>query len=145
MSVITPSGAYIYQNVASRACTVDFTEYGRYRVSYTIADNGGKGQSRTYTYIFDCLDKEPPQIMLDGDYDKEYKAGKEITVIGAQATDNTSDITLTVLLYNQSTMVYTPTKIGDNLKLAAGKYTIVYYATDENGNFATQKIDITVK
>ena len=145
MSVITPSGAYIYQNVASRACTVDFTEYGRYRVSYTIADNGGKGQSRTYTYIFDCLDKEPPQIMLDGDYDKEYKAGKKITVIGAQATDNTSDVTLTVLLYNQSTMVYTPTKIGDNLKLAAGKYTIVYYATDENGNFATQKFDITVK
>ena len=145
MSVITPSGAYIYQNVAPRACTVDFTEYGRYRVSYTIADNGGKGQSRTYTYIFDCLDKEPPQIMLDGDYDKEYKAGKKITVIGAQATDNTSDVTLTVLLYNQSTMVYTPTKIGDNLKLAAGKYTIVYYATDENGNFATQKFDITVK
>ena len=83
--------------------------------------------------------------MLDGEYDKEYKAGKKITVIGAQATDNTSDITLTVLLYNQSTMVYTPTKIGDNLKLAAGKYTIVYYATDENGNFATQKFDITVK
>ena len=145
MSVITPSGAYIYQNVAPRACTIDFTEYGRYRVSYTIADNGGKGQSRTYTYIFDCLDKEPPTITVDGQYNAEYKANKDIAVLQAEATDNYSATTIAVWIYNNSTMVSTPVSMGEKVKLAAGKYTIVYYATDENGNFATQKFDITVK
>ena len=145
MSVITPDGSYIYQNVAPRACTIDFTEYGRYRVSYTIADNGGKGQSRTYTYIFDCLDKEPPTITVDGQYNAEYNANKDIAVLQAEATDNYSATTITVWIYNNSTMVRTPVSMGEKVKLAAGKYTIVYYATDENGNFATQKFDITVK
>ena len=145
MSVVTPDGMYIYQNVEPRECTIDFTEYGRYRVSYTIADNGGQGQSRTYTYIFNCLDKEPPTIVVEGQYQAEYKANKEIAILSAETTDNYSETSLTVWIYNESTMVRTPVEIGEKLKLQAGKYTLVYYAIDEDGNFATQKYEFRVK
>ena len=145
MSVITPSGAYIYKNVSPRACEINFTEYGRYRVAYTIADNGGNGTKRTFTYIFDCYDKVKPQIEVDGTYAESYKVKDGVKILSATATDNNGSAKLTVLVFNNKTMDYTHANMGDVVKLAAGSYKIVYYATDENGNFAEKSFEIIVK
>ncbi len=112
-----------------------FDRYGYYTVTYTATDLGGKTTKNTYT--FNCKDDVPPELTVDGNIPGTAKTGSEITLPEATATDNYSDVTLTVYVTapDGSTTKITNGKIVFSL---AGKYRITYFATDDDYNSSSK-------
>lgn len=67
---------------------------------------------------------------MSGSYNDSYKQKDGVTVIGATATDNNNDVVGLVIWLEYSDLKTVVVSQGQHLSLAAGKYTIVYYAMD---------------
>lgn len=128
---------------ASKAYEFTADMCGRYVISYVCADESG---NKAMTDVFvDVPDVEKPNIEIDGERNVKLEAGKEFVVPTAQFSDNYSVELKTKIFLRDASMRYTVVESGGKLKLAAGKYEIIYYAVDEAGNYRIEKIILDVE
>ena len=141
MSVITPSGESLKNKVAATGYTFTADEYGIYYVSYDVKDSSGNKD--TLNYLIVVSDDVAPTLTVNGTYQETYNG--KVKILSATATDNV-DGELDVTIWIEKTdMTTREVQMDETVSLEKGKYKIVYYAMDENGNFAVQRFDIQVK
>ena len=141
MSVVTPNGEYLQKNVDTTARSFTASEYGIYYVSYNVRDS--KGNRDTLNYLIVVSDNVAPTLTVNGTYKSEYK--DKVTVLSAAATDNVDgELSVTVWI-EKADKTTREVQAGETVSLEKGTYKIVYYAMDENGNFAVQRFEIKVK
>lgn len=122
--------------------TIELTKYGDYTISYFYSD--GAGRSRRYTYAISAIDDVPPEIVL-GNRDVTGKAGKEIKIATATATDNLGEECTLAVYVEDSEGVYAKAENGGRFVPAkSGVYTVRYMAFDQSGNYSFVSYKITV-
>ncbi len=143
MSVRTPDGE-LYNKVAPQSFDLELTKSGKYIISYTVADKNRN--SFTYEYVYNVLDRQPPEIALEQAYQAEYRG--KVTVLAAMVTDNNDSDTvkasLCILLENPD-LSYDVVSANQTLTLSKGKYAILYYAMDADGNLTILRYAFEVK
>ncbi len=139
MTVTTPSGNVITKETPKEYKLV-FNKAGKYSVQYDVAD--GNRNSFTYEFSYRVLDKQPPEISVDGEYKQSY-SGK-VKVLSATVKDDTEMASLTILL-EKSDLTYTVVEAGETLTLQKGKYAIAYFAMDSDGNVTYARYEFEVK
>ncbi|MBQ8428992.1 MAG: hypothetical protein IJX30_02735 [Clostridia bacterium] len=141
ISVMTPSGEYLLRNATTDEYTFTASEYGIYYVSYSVRDS--KGNRDTLNYLIVVSDDVAPTLTIEGSYQTEYKS--KVKICSATAMDNV-DGELPVTIWIEKTDKTTrEVQAGETVSLEKGNYKIVYYAMDENGNFAVKRFEILVK
>ena len=143
MSVYDSEGTAIVNNMLPTEYDLTITKYGTYSLVYTISDSKYNTEKVRYTFV--VQDNVAPTISLNGSYNDSYKQKDGVTVIGATATDNNNDVVGLVIWLEYSDLKTVVVSQGQHLSLAAGKYTIVYYAMDGDGNATIQKYEFEVK
>ncbi len=151
MSVTTPDGQYVTASDGtvlsrsanpSKAYTFVLDKIGSYTVLYECYDS--MDNKTVYSYVINVVDIEAPHIALGG-HATEANVGDTVVVATADVTDNvTQECTLQikVKLPNGSFV----TLAGNSFKaVAAGTYTVYYFAYDENFNTASVNYEINVK
>ena len=141
MSIMAPNGEYLKKNVSTAECKFTASEYGIYYVSYDVRDL--KGNRDTINYLIVVSDNIAPALTVNGTYQSEYKG--EVTVLSATATDNVDGELPVTIWIEKSDKTTREVQAGETVSLEKGTYKIVYYAMDENGNFAVQRFEIKVK
>lgn len=143
MTVRTPDGD-LYTKAAPVAFELQLTKSGKYIVSYTVSDKNRN--SFTYEYVYNVLDKQAPEIDLEQEYQQSY-SGK-VTVISATVSDNndsaSTKASLYILLENPD-LSYDIVAANQTLTLSKGKYAILYYAMDADGNLTMVRRAFEVK
>ena len=117
---------------------------GTYVLTYTATDAAGNFATETVEIVVAEPDTTAPVF---GSIDKSglsgLVAGDSFTVPTATATDETSDVTITVTLKAGKAEI--PTAMGESVTAEfAGTYVLTYTATDASGNFATETVEIVV-
>ncbi len=143
MTVTTPDGT-VLDKVTPQTYTLNLNKAGKYQVSYQMSDKNRN--SMTQVYEFTVLDEVAPTITLNGTYKTEYKGS--VNVLEATIADNNDSATQKVnfMVFIQPTsMKLTKVEMGETLNLSAGKYNIVYYAIDADGNTTIAKYTFKVK
>ena len=143
MSVYDSEGTAIVNNMLPTEYDLTITKYGTYSLVYTVSDSKYNTEKVRYTFV--VQDNVAPTISLNGSYSDSYEQKDGVTVIGATATDNNNDVVGLVIWLEYSDLKTVVVSQGQHLSLAAGKYTIVYYAMDGDGNATIQKYDFEVK
>lgn len=112
---------------------------GKYTVTYSVTY---MGKTLTKSFTLTVSDTVKPVISVEGVYAESAIAGEEITVLAASATDNgkSVDVSVKVLFNGVEIEVNDGKFIAEN----EGIYTVVYSATDDAGNTAEIKSEITV-
>lgn len=143
MSIYAPDGTVLVNNALPTEYSLAIQQYGTYSLVYTLSDS--KYNSDRVRYSFVVQDNVPPTITLNGSYDGSYTVKKGVTVIGASVSDNNGDASSLVIWLEYSDLKQVVVSVGQHLSLEAGKYTIVYYAMDSDGNATIQKYQFEVK
>ncbi|MBQ8229533.1 MAG: hypothetical protein IJZ32_02425 [Clostridia bacterium] len=116
-------------------------EYGSYHVVYEATDyfkNVGR-----YEYYVVCKDSVSPSVVIPSGIALSYKVGDTLTVPEFKAEDNVGVTQKAALIKTPANKI---TVIGEGFAFAyAGKYEIILYAQDANGNYATKTIEVEVK
>lgn len=143
MTIETPDGE-VLRKVSPRAYTLVFDKAGKYSVKYDVSD--GNRNQFTYEYKFRVLDKVPPVITVNGEYRETYSQKDKIKVLIASVEDNNgeSGATLSVMLENPD-LTLSIVNFDDSLSLGKGKYAIMYFATDSDGNVTYKRYAFEVK
>lgn len=143
MTVRTPDGD-VLSGVNPQEYKLNFSKAGKYVISYAVSDRNRN--STVYEFVYRVLDKQAPEIKLDGSYAKSY-SGK-VKVLAATVSDNNDDSdnkAVSYVMLEKSDLTYTVVAVGDTLDLKKGKYAIVYYAFDSDGNFTIARYEFEVK
>ena len=143
MYVYDSEGTAIVNNMLPTEYDLTITKYGTYSLVYTVSDSKYNTEKVRYTFV--VQDNVAPTISLSGSYNDSYKQKDGVTVIGATATDNNNDVVGLVIWLEYSDLKTVVVSQGQHLSLAVGKYTIVYYAMDGDGNATIQKYEFEVK
>ncbi len=143
MSIYDSEGTAVVNNMLPMEYDLTITKYGTYSLVYTVSDSKYNTERVRYTFV--VQDDVAPTISLNGSYSDSYKQKDGVTVIGATATDNNNDVVGLVIWLEYSDLKTVVVSQGQHLSLAAGKYTIVYYAMDGDGNATIQKYEFEVK
>lgn len=141
MSIITPNGEYLQNKAAATEYTFTASDYGIYYVSYDVKDS--KGNRDTLNYLIVVSDNVAPTLTVNGTYEAEYK--DKVTIHSATATDNVDGELEVTIWIEKADKTTREVQAGETVSLEKGKYKIVYYTMDENGNFAVQRFEIQVK
>ncbi len=117
---------------------------GTYVLTYTATDAAGNFATETVEIVVAEPDTTAPVFAaIDKSGLSGLVAGDSFTVPTATATDETSDVTITVTLKAGKAEV--PTAMGESVTAEfAGTYVLTYTATDASGNFATETVEIVV-
>ena len=117
---------------------------GTYVLTYTATDASGNFATETVEIVVAEPDTTAPVFAaIDKSGLSGLVAGDSFTVPTATATDETSDVTITVTLKAGKAEV--PTAMGESVTAEfAGTYVLTYTATDASGNFATETVEIVV-
>ncbi len=117
------------------------TEYGSYHVVYEATDyfkNVGR-----YEYYVECKDSVSPNVTIPSGIALFYKVGDTLTVPEFRAEDNVGVTQKVALVKTPANRI---TVVGEGFTFAdAGRYEIILYAQDANGNYATKTIQVEVK
>ncbi len=143
MTVRTPDGD-VLSGVAPQEYKLNLSKAGKYTISYAVSDRNRN--STVYEFIYRVLDKQAPEIKLDGQYSKSY-SGK-VKVLTATVSDNNDDSdkkAVSYIMLEKQDLKYSVVTAGDTLNLSKGKYAIVYYAFDSDGNFTIARYEFEVK
>lgn len=143
MSIYDAEGTIVINNALPMEYDLTITKYGTYSLVYTVSDSKFNTDRVRYTFV--VQDNVAPTITLNGSYNDSYKQKDGITVIGATATDNNNDVAGLFIWLEYSDLKTVTVTEGQHLTLAAGKYTIVYYAMDGDGNATILKYEFEVK
>lgn len=167
VTVYDPQGNKVLDNVSAREFyEVELTQYGDYRVEYTAADN--HGVKYTQTKLISVVEQEAPTLKV-AQIKKEYAVGDEISIPEYRLTDNSGAYSLDVILimpdndmrlliHDENGTVFSKLTVDDTAYEAAfkvnektfrlqkaGKYTLRFFAYDENFNYVTVEYEFTVK
>lgn len=124
---------------------VTLSQYGTYRVSYNYRDQFGNTQNNVITVY--VTDRVAPQITINNGYDETTlvqitDSGDYVyTVQGFEVTDNLSareSISTQIVVFDPMGEIK---PLGDATAITLdceGTWTVVYYATDESGNYAVR-------
>ena len=143
MSIYDAEGTAILNNALPQKYDLVINKYGTYSLTYVLTDS--KYNSERIRYTFVVQDDVAPTITLNGSYSESYKQKNGVTVIGATAVDNYNDLKGLAIWLEYSDLKTVSVTEGQHLSLDAGKYTIVYYAIDGDGNATTQKYEFEIK
>ncbi|MBQ8428928.1 MAG: hypothetical protein IJX30_02405 [Clostridia bacterium] len=120
------------------------TEYGDYKIVVKATD--ASGNTTTSNLRVSVVDKEKPQMTINGNVVETAKVGDKIILPKATATDNyaTPTISVYVVCAGGNTYLF---ENGENVFIAnqAGIYTVVYTVSDDMGNFVSEYYSITVE
>lgn len=143
MTVRTPDGE-VLSGANPQEYKLAFSKAGKYIVSYAVSDRNRN--STVYEFVYRVLDKQAPEIELSGSYSKSY-SGK-VKVLAATVSDNNDNSdskAVSYIMLEKQDLTYSVVAAGDTLELAKGKYAIVYYAFDSDGNFTIARYEFEVK
>lgn len=143
MTVRTPDGD-ILSGANPQEYKLNFSKAGKYVISYAVSDRNRN--STVYEFVYRVLDKQAPEIKLDGSYAKSY-SGK-VKVLAATVSDNNDNSdnnAVSYVMLEKSDLTYSVVAADDTLELSKGKYAIVYYAFDSDGNFTIARYEFEVK
>ena len=120
------------------------SEYGDYKIVVTATD--AFGNTSTSNLRVSVVDKEKPQMTINGSIVETAKVGDKISLPKASGTDNyvTPKISVYVVCAGGNTYLF---ENGKNSFIAnqAGVYTVVYTISDDMGNFVSTYYKITVE
>ena len=120
------------------------SEYGDYKIVVKATD--ALGNTTTSNLRISVVDKEKPQMTINGSIVETAEVGDKITLPKATATDNyaTPKISVYVVCAGGNTYLF---ENGENSFIAnqAGVYTVVYTVSDDMGNFVSAYYKITVE
>lgn len=109
---------------------VDVTKVGTYKIVYEIKANN---KTVSTERIITIVDKDNPEIILEGDINQSYYINSEYTELGFSASDNVDgDLTSKVIIENSIDFTN------------PGTYYINYKVTDSSGNEASASRVINV-
>ncbi len=143
MTVRTPDGE-VLSGANPHEYKLAFSKAGKYIVSYAVSDRNRN--STVYEFVYRVLDKQAPEIELSGSYSKSY-SGK-VKVLAATVSDNNDNLgskAVSYIMLEKQDLTYSVVAAGDTLELSKGKYAIVYYAFDSDGNFTIARYEFEVK
>lgn len=120
------------------------SEYGEYKIIVKATD--ASGNTTTSNLRVSVVDKEKPQMSIDGSIVQTAKVGDKIHLPKVTATDNyaTPKVSVYVVCAGGETYLF---ENGEDSFIArqAGVYTVVYTVSDDMGNFVSRYYKITVK
>ena len=120
------------------------SEYGDYKIVVKATD--ALGNTTTSNLRISVVDKEKPQLTINGSIVETAKVGDKISLPKATATDNyaTPTISVYVVCAGGNTYFF---ENGEDSFIAnqAGVYTVVYTVSDDIGNFVSAYYKITVE
>lgn len=138
VTVVAPDGTLLYDNAAIDNYKITLSQYGTYFVRYTATDSSGRTQTNEISLM--VLDEQPPVLTVEKAQETAY-VGSSVAIAGYGAKDNVSDSeNIKVKVFIRSPLFdYEMLKDGITsfTPTVAGKYTVVYYAYDEAGNYST--------
>ena len=115
-------------------------EYGAYHVVYEAIDYFGN--TGKYEYYIECQDSVAPTVTIPSGIALSYKVGDTLTIPAFTAEDNVGVTQKTAIIKSADNKM---TVIGEGYQFTkAGKYEIILYAQDGNGNFVTKTIQVEV-
>lgn len=122
--------------------TIQLNAFGNWLVTYTAQD--AAGTIANYSYAINVPDTEPPVILLEGAV-SEGSVHTAIRLPSVQVSDNiTEEPVLIVILRDPDGRMQSIN--GDTFTVSReGKYTLYYYALDEEGNCSVSSYEILVK
>lgn len=142
--VTSEDGVLLQDADSKRDYRIKLGGKGKYIITYTYRDGSGNGDE--FAYIISVKDDVAPQLSVD-DSSIEVKAGAEVTIAKATATDDVSTerkIKIVVFL-KSSNGIFVPVGNGGTMKVEEkGIYELIYVAIDESGNVAEKTIKVTV-
>ena len=116
-------------------------QFGKYEIQIETTDSSRNIYN--YSKVFYVDGTVDPTLMINGNVKSSYKVGEKITVPTAAAADyRGNELRVYIYIVDISGRYHI---LADGYVFAeAGKYTVVYYAYDEFGNYAMQQFIITV-
>jgi hypothetical protein len=124
----------------TQATELVMAEYGAYHVVYEAVDYFGN--TGKYEYYIECEDSVAPSVTIPSGIALSYKVGDTLIIPDFTAQDNVGVTQKTAIIKNLDDKM---TVIGKGYKFTkAGKYEVILYAQDANGNFATKTIQVEV-
>ena len=119
-----------------------FDKYGDYYFYY-LASDGSLANPVRATRLISVIDDETPVIEL-GEKKLNYKKGDKVKVASFSVKDNVTKEfkTYIYVVYELNTTVV---ENGEFVATKAGKYTINYFCSDEQGNWSFVSYEITVE
>lgn len=132
--VTATDGTVMYQVSCDRNYTIKLTNYGQYNIRYVYEDSiGNKEEKNLYVY---AEDREAPVLSTD-DCVEVKSVGDTYKLSGVTAKDNVDkDIQVRCVVVRPDGKAEVTTEESITLE-QIGKYSIVYYAEDSAGNYAT--------
>ena len=122
---------------------VKLEEYGCYSVEITAEDTAGN--SAFIPTVLWVVDTENPSFTLSKEVATTAKVGAKITLPTVKATDNLSEkVQVTVYVMVPGGKMLDVSNSKGFVAKVAGVYTVVYYVTDDAGNFASEYYTIKV-
>ena len=152
MTVKSPSGEIVTTldgkrlenfRVDGSKLEVKLEEYGSYLMTvYTKDSWENETTISSLTWVVDTIE---PTFTLNGEIVSTAKVGQKVSVPTVKATDNFSkNTTVRVYVMMPGGTMMDVTNNKGFVANDAGVYTIVYYVTDEAGNFASANYYVTV-
>ena len=146
ITVTSPSGEILYAKDGraldnllydGKDIQIELTEYGVY--SFYIAAYDRAGNEGYSTPIINVVDTEKPSLKISGTIPETVKIGAKVSIPKARVSDNiTKKVTLTIYVITPTGVLLDVTDVSGFKADIAGVYTVIYYAVDEEGNFASE-------
>ncbi len=120
-------------------------QYGRYVVTFQALNPNGE-VIKEFSYYVNVVDTVAPEITMPNGTVSSGKVNKNIKLTMPTVTDNVdTDVKVEIYIYSPSMVMY---KLEDGKTTfktnKAGKYKVVYKATDSAGNYSTKTIELFV-
>ena len=138
---ITANGKTVFEsNDPAAGASVTTDQFGYYRITYAAVDSSGNRSQRVTTVY--VVDTEAPVIAVDGTLPATVGVGQKVVVPDFSVTDNLSygsSLTEQIIVIDPD-YKYRVIALDDNGEYSftaerEGKYTVRYYAEDEDGNY----------
>ncbi len=138
LTITAPDGTKLLNNLSAwNGGSIEVNQYGTYKVEYVIFDNAG--MRTTFSREFTVYDRVKPVITLSGNVPTTVKVGENLKLPQASVYDNNKvDIAYKVYVTTPNGSIITVTEQGFKVE-EEGRYTVVYYAIDDDGAFDIQK------
>lgn len=138
------SGALLdgYKFDPSQKCGFKIETYGTFEVRIKAKDN--QGNFRSYTTTIVVFGDVPPTLTIGGNVKTDYKVGDTISAPKATAVDLMGREIKTYAFFVDSSERYHYVMEQEYTLTEAGRFRLIYYASDEYGNYAATEFVITV-
>ncbi len=141
MTVKKPDGKTLLNRVTPQEYSFTCDKPGKYIVTYTMSDQNSNSSTKSFT--FTVLDQEAPTLIVNGTYQDTYNG--KVEVLEYTASDNIQEGLKSKVFLEYGDMHMVEVKPKDKLDLENGKYAIIYFVRDNDGNTAYQRFEFTVK